>query len=185
MRAPGEKPKSGEPRLSTHANPVDAMRGDGKTGILKAGQWPHVTQMPQWAAEVRRFRDDATDRSAPSKRQQIETALLYRRALRAMPDSVDGQPPLAVPQTRLLLLDELVTGWPLLACVDRATSEQIRPRRSGWSNLLARVGERSAWRDTRAYRRVLRASASSRRSGIATKPACPSPPRDGRSPYRR
>jgi hypothetical protein len=64
--------------------------------------------VPHWQAEARRFRGDAADRFAPSMRQKIDMARLYRRALRAMPETIDGQPPLPVPDLCLVTLDELL-----------------------------------------------------------------------------
>jgi hypothetical protein len=64
--------------------------------------------VPHWQAEARRFRDDAADRFAPSMRQKIDMARLYRRALRAMPETIDGQPPLPVPDLCPVTLDELL-----------------------------------------------------------------------------
>jgi hypothetical protein len=75
---------------------------------LKAEAWPLWWDVPHWRAEARRFRGDAARRFAPSMRQRIDIAELYREALRAMPDTVDGQPPLPVPETCPVTLDELL-----------------------------------------------------------------------------
>jgi hypothetical protein len=75
---------------------------------LKAEAWPLWRDAPHWRAEARRFRGDAARRFAPSMRQRIDLAKLYREALRAMPDTVDGQPPLPVPVTCPVTLDELL-----------------------------------------------------------------------------
>lgn len=52
----------------------------------------------------------AADAFSPSMRQRIDMADLYRRALRAMPDSIDGQPPLPVPDACPVSLDELLAN---------------------------------------------------------------------------
>jgi hypothetical protein len=75
---------------------------------LKAEAWPSSREAPGWRAEARRFRIDAADRFSPSMRQRIDLARLYRRALRLLPDTIDGQPPLAVPQSCPVTLDELL-----------------------------------------------------------------------------
>ena len=75
---------------------------------LKAQAWPLSRDAPYWRAEARRFRGDAASRFAPSMRQRIDMAKIYRRALRAMPETVDDQPPLPVPETCPVTLDELV-----------------------------------------------------------------------------
>ena len=53
-----------------------------------------VREVPHWRAEVRRFRDDAAEAFTPSMRQRINLARLYTQALRATPETFDGQPPL-------------------------------------------------------------------------------------------
>jgi hypothetical protein len=41
-------------------------------------------------------------------RQRLDIAKLYRRALRAVPDTVDGAAPLPIPATCPVTLDELL-----------------------------------------------------------------------------
>jgi len=76
--------------------------------MLKASAWPQSGEVAHWKAEARRFRGDAADRFAPSMRQRIDMAKIYRRALRAMPETIDGQPPLPVPPICNVTLDELL-----------------------------------------------------------------------------
>jgi hypothetical protein len=78
--------------------------------MLKAEAWSLSGEVPHWQAEARRFRDDAADRFAPSMRQRIDVAKLYRRALRAMPETIDGQGPLPVPVECPVTLDELLAA---------------------------------------------------------------------------
>ena len=75
---------------------------------LKAAAWPSSRDAPHWRGEARRFRGDAAGRFAPSMRPRIDLARLYRRALRAMPETSDGQLPLPVPETCPVTLDELL-----------------------------------------------------------------------------
>jgi hypothetical protein len=75
---------------------------------LKATAWPLSRDVPHWRAEARRFRGDAASRFAPSMRQRIDMAKVYRRALRAMPETIDDQPPLPVPESCPATLDELL-----------------------------------------------------------------------------
>jgi hypothetical protein len=42
-------------------------------------------------------------------RQRIDVADLYAKALRVLPETVDGQPPLPVPTTCPVTLDELLS----------------------------------------------------------------------------
>ena len=75
---------------------------------LQATAWPLSRDVPHWRAEARRFRGDAASRFAPSMRQRIDMAKVYRRALRAMPETMDHQPPLPVPENCPVTLDELL-----------------------------------------------------------------------------
>ncbi len=52
---------------------------------------------------------DAADRYSPSMRQRIDLARLYRRALRILPETIDGQPPTLVPEVCTVTLDELLS----------------------------------------------------------------------------
>jgi hypothetical protein len=75
---------------------------------LKAAQWPQSRDVPHWRSEARIARINAADAFAPSMRQYIDVADLYAKAVRAMPDTVDGQPPLSVEAVCPVTLDELL-----------------------------------------------------------------------------
>jgi hypothetical protein len=45
-------------------------------------------------------------------RQRIDLAKLYRRALRAVPETIDGQPPLPMAEVCAVTLDELLNDDP-------------------------------------------------------------------------
>jgi len=74
---------------------------------LKATAWPLSRDAPHWRAEARRFRGDAASRFAPSMRQRIDLARVWRRALHAMPESVDGLPALPI-EAGMPTLDEML-----------------------------------------------------------------------------
>ena len=80
--------------------------------MLKAEAWPLSREVPHWQSEARRFRGDATDRYAPSMRQRIDLAHLYRRARYVMPDTIDGQPPLPLPEVCPVMLDGPLSDGP-------------------------------------------------------------------------
>ncbi len=42
-------------------------------------------------------------------RQRLDLARIYRRALRGLPDTIDGQPPLPVPEMCPVTLEELLS----------------------------------------------------------------------------
>jgi hypothetical protein len=75
---------------------------------LKVLAWPEARDADNWRAEAERFGGDAADRFVPSMRQRLDLARIYRRALRALPASVYGQPPLSVPGECPWSLEELM-----------------------------------------------------------------------------
>jgi hypothetical protein len=77
--------------------------------MLKAEAWPQSAHVPHWESEAGVFRAIAADRYAPSMRQRIDLAKIYRKALRLLPTSIDGQPPLPVEQTCPHTLDSLLS----------------------------------------------------------------------------
>jgi hypothetical protein len=76
---------------------------------LKMKAWPQSPQVPHWRIEAHAFRYEAAKAFAPSMRQRIDVAALYREAVRRLPPSIDGQPPLPVPEACALTLDEILT----------------------------------------------------------------------------
>jgi hypothetical protein len=77
--------------------------------MLKSEAWPNSRDASGWRAEAARFRGDARRRYVRSMRQKLDVGALYRDALRAMPDVIDGQKPLPVPPACALTLDELLS----------------------------------------------------------------------------
>jgi hypothetical protein len=61
-----------------------------------------------WQADARRFAIDGANRLTSSMRQRLDMARIYRRALRTLPDSRDGNPPLTLPVECPWWLDELL-----------------------------------------------------------------------------
>ena len=76
--------------------------------MLKAEGWPLSRDAENWRADARGFRARARRRFAPSMRRNIDLAGIYADALRALPTSMDDQPPQPVPQTCPMTLDELL-----------------------------------------------------------------------------
>jgi hypothetical protein len=77
--------------------------------MLKAEAWPLSPAVPGWRAEAIRFRMEAADAFTPSMRQRLDVEKLYARALRLLPDTIDDQEPLPVPQECPVTLDELLS----------------------------------------------------------------------------
>lgn len=80
--------------------------------MLKAEAWPLARDAPTWRADAIDFRQQARDAFTPSMRQKIDVAELYADALAAMPQTIDGQSPLPMPQTCSVTLDELLGDDP-------------------------------------------------------------------------
>jgi hypothetical protein len=76
--------------------------------MLKTEAWPQSIAVPGWRAEAKRFRLDAAEAFAPSMRQHLDVAKLYARARYILPETIDGQPPLPLPETCPMTLDELL-----------------------------------------------------------------------------
>ena len=75
---------------------------------LKAEAWPLSREVPHWRAEARGHRADARRAYTPGMRQRIDLAGLYREAIDRLPETIDGQPPLPVPEACPVTLDELL-----------------------------------------------------------------------------
>jgi hypothetical protein len=88
---------------------VNSLLRQALLHMLKAEAWPLSLEVPHWQAEARGFRADAADRYAPSMRQRINLARIYRLARRGMPETIDGQAPLPVPELCPVTLDELLS----------------------------------------------------------------------------
>lgn len=79
---------------------------------LKAEAWPLSAYVDHWRAEAVRARGDAADDFTESMRARIDLAAIYRRVLRAMPATIDGQPPLPVSPTCPVTLDGMLAEPP-------------------------------------------------------------------------
>ena len=76
---------------------------------LKAEAWPLARDVPAWRGDARGFRAQARRKYRPSMRQKLDVSGIYADALSALPDTMDGQPPLPVPTACPVTLDELVS----------------------------------------------------------------------------
>jgi hypothetical protein len=91
---------------------VQSMLRQALIRMLKAEAWPLSREVPHWRAEARRFRDDSAEAFTPSMRQRIDWAALYARAVRATPETIDGQPPLPMAPLCPMTLDALLGDDP-------------------------------------------------------------------------
>jgi hypothetical protein len=93
---------------SEQLHAVQSLLRQALIHLLKADAWPLSRDAPTWRADAITFRADAADRFAPSMRQRIDLARIYRQALRALPATMDGQPPQPVSDSCPVTLDELL-----------------------------------------------------------------------------
>jgi hypothetical protein len=75
---------------------------------LKAEAWPLSQEVPHWRAEARHQRGEARAAFSPSMRQRIDMERIYHRALEALPETIDGTPPLPI-QSQMPTLDEMLS----------------------------------------------------------------------------
>lgn len=90
-------------------NAVTSLLSQALRHMLKAEAWPLSRDAPSWRADAIDFRQMAARRFAPSMRQRIDVADLYAKALRSMPETIDGMPPLPLPPVCSVTLDELLS----------------------------------------------------------------------------
>ena len=76
---------------------------------LKVKAWPLSRDVEHWANEAITFRAQASLAFVPSMRQRIGVERIYAKALRVLrATTVDGQPPLPMPEDCPVALDELL-----------------------------------------------------------------------------
>lgn len=80
---------------------------------LKAEAWPQSLAAPSLKGDPRGFRLQARRRFAPSMRQRLDVVGIYADAVKTLPETIDGQPPLPVSPACNLSLDQLLGDDPL------------------------------------------------------------------------
>ena len=94
------------------ANAIRAVRSHLLQAMLhelKIRAWPDSRDIPHWRGEVRLQRGQAADDYTPSMRQAIDVGAIYHRALRALPDTIAGQPAALLPTVCPWTLSELLS----------------------------------------------------------------------------
>ena len=97
---------------SNRLHAVESLLVQALRHMLKAEAWPLSRDAPTWRADAIDFRQQAARQFAPSMRQKIDVARLYRQALRATPETMDGQPPLPLQDVCPVTLDDLLSDDP-------------------------------------------------------------------------
>ena len=99
-------------------NSVTSLLSRALEHLLKLHGWPGSHYAEHWRRETRAFLADAADRWTPGMRQRFDLERLYARAVRSVgADTVDGQPPRALPDSLPFALDDLVVPAPDVADV--------------------------------------------------------------------
>lgn len=81
----------------------------GPVHDLKAEAWPLSRDVPHWRSEARVARIDAVATYSPSMRAKGSTSLTSTLRRCAIPDMIDGLPPLPLSDTCLATRDELLS----------------------------------------------------------------------------
>jgi Domain of unknown function DUF29 len=97
---------------SNRLHAVESLLVQALRHMLKANAWPLFRDAPSWRADAIDFRRQARRRFVSSMRQKIDIAGLYADALAAMPETIDGQPPLPMPEVCTVTLDDLLSEDP-------------------------------------------------------------------------
>ena len=87
---------------------VESLLVQALRHMLKVEAWPLSRDAPNWRADAIDFRRQARRRFVPSMRQRIDMAELYADALAAVPETMDGLPPLPI-RTGPPTLDQLLS----------------------------------------------------------------------------
>jgi hypothetical protein len=75
---------------------------------MKAAAWPTSEYVARWRHDAANFRVDAREVFTPFMRRRLDLEAIYRRALRELPPEIDGKPPLPLPPTCPMTLEELL-----------------------------------------------------------------------------
>jgi hypothetical protein len=94
---------------SNRLHAVESLLVQALRHTLKAEAWPLSRDVPTWRADAIDCRRQARRKVVTSMRQKIDLVSLYADALAAMPESIEGQPPLSVAQVCPVTLDELLS----------------------------------------------------------------------------
>ena len=87
---------------------VESLLFQALVHMLKAEAGPLSPAAPGWRGDARGFRAQARRAFSPSMRQRLDVPGLYADAVKALPETVDSQAPLPVPETCPVTLDELL-----------------------------------------------------------------------------
>lgn len=75
---------------------------------LRIRAWPQVRAVEYWRDEGLSHLVNARQHFEPGMRSRIDLGKLYREALRSMPETIEGKPPLSVPEVCPVSLEEML-----------------------------------------------------------------------------
>ena len=104
-------PNIAEEIESVGRSEVDAVESLLRTllaHMLKQRAWPNSPSVTGWQKEALLFQRQARRKYRASMRQKIDLAELYVDAVLMLPETIDGQPPLPVPEQCPVTLDGLL-----------------------------------------------------------------------------
>ena len=81
---------------SEQLHAVESLLVQALRHMLKAEAWPLHRDAETWRADAIDFRQQAQRRFTPSMRQRIDMDRIYRHAQRALPERMEGTPPLPI-----------------------------------------------------------------------------------------
>jgi hypothetical protein len=87
---------------------VESLLFQALVHMLKADAWPLSDAVLHWQGEARGFRAQARRAYTSSMAQRLDLAGLYRDALLALPEKLDGQDPLPLPAECPVTLDQML-----------------------------------------------------------------------------
>jgi hypothetical protein len=91
---------------------VESLLVQALRHMLKAAAWPLSRDASNWRADAIDFRRQARRRFTPGMRQRIDMAALYADAIAALPETLEATPPLPVPATCPVTLEEMLDAAP-------------------------------------------------------------------------
>ena len=93
----------------SHLIAVDSFLRQMIVHLLKVYGWPDSSAVDHWRDEIVNFQDEAEQRYVPSMRQRLDLSRTYGRARRrVLQMTIDGCPPLPLPETCPFTLDHLL-----------------------------------------------------------------------------
>jgi hypothetical protein len=76
--------------------------------VLKAWAWPQSSEVPRWKAQALGFQSEAAEIITPNMRRRIDINEFYFKAIRSLPQSIDGEEPPMFPTECPMTIEDLL-----------------------------------------------------------------------------